>query len=119
MDDKDNPFEAALRESFSAPEVPASLPAPAPARKRQGFAAMNPELARRISSLGGRAAQREGKAHRWSKDEARRAGSKGAAIGHAKGTAHRWTVEEARSAGRKGGETVQRERRVSRVPASV
>lgn len=50
---------------------------PKPANR--GFAAMDPEVQRRIAAQGGRAA-------------------------HVKGTAHRFTSEEARAAGQKGGE---------------
>jgi len=57
-----------------------SLP-PAP----RGFAAIPPELQRRIASLGGRTA-------------------------HERGTAHRFTSAEAREAGRKGGVAVSRDR---------
>ncbi len=45
----------------------------------RGFAAMDPEVQKRIAAQGGRAA-------------------------HVKGTAHRFTSEEARAAGQKGGE---------------
>lgn len=45
----------------------------------RGFAAMDPEMQRKIASEGGRAA-------------------------HEKGTAHEFTSEEARAAGKKGGE---------------
>ena len=44
---------------------------------RRGFAAMDPERRREISSLGGRAAQDRGVAHRWNRDEAVAAGIKG------------------------------------------
>ena len=47
-------------------------------KKKQGFAAMSPELQKSIASKGGKAA-------------------------HEKGTAHEWTIEEAREAGRIGG----------------
>jgi hypothetical protein len=49
-----------------------------PLRRLRGFAAMDAERRRRISSVGGRAA-------------------------HAKGTGHEFTSEEAREAGRKSG----------------
>lgn len=49
-----------------------------PRRRLRGFAAMDAERRRRISSVGGKAA-------------------------HAKGTGHEFTSEEAREAGRKGG----------------
>ncbi|AHX13203.1 general stress protein [Dyella jiangningensis] len=51
----------------------------------RGFAAMDSERQREISSIGGRAA-------------------------HAGGHAHRFTSEEARAAGRKGGSAVSRDR---------
>jgi uncharacterized protein len=53
--------------------------------RRRGFASMNSDRQREISSRGGKAA-------------------------HEKGTAHQFTPEEAREAGRKGGETVSRDR---------
>jgi len=47
-------------------------------KQRRGFAAMNPTLARAISSMGGRAAHAQGTAHTFkSGKEARRAGAKG------------------------------------------
>ena len=49
-----------------------------PRRRLRGFAAMDAERRRRISSVGGKAA-------------------------HAKGTGHEFTSDEARDAGRKGG----------------
>ncbi len=49
-----------------------------PRPRLRGFAAMDPERRRRVSSVGGKAA-------------------------HAKGTGHEFTSEEAREAGRKGG----------------
>lgn len=51
----------------------------------RGFAAMDSQRQREISSIGGRAA-------------------------HAGGHAHRFTTEEARAAGRKGGSAVSRDR---------
>ena len=44
---------------------------------KQGFASMDPEKARAISSLGGKTAQRRGVAHRWTSEEASAAGKKG------------------------------------------
>lgn len=49
----------------------------APARKRRGFAAMDPRLVSELASRGGKAAQRAGTAHRFSSEEARVAGRKG------------------------------------------
>jgi general stress protein YciG len=56
-----------------------------------------------IASMGGKAVQATGKAHRFSTEEAREAGRKGGTVAAAKGTAHRFNSEEAREAGRKGG----------------
>lgn len=52
---------------------------------KRGFASVDPELRRKIASLGGKAA-------------------------HSNGTTHRFTSEEAREAGRRGGKAVARDR---------
>lgn len=44
---------------------------------KQGFASMLPEDVKRISSLGGKAVQAQGKGHKWTQEEARVAGKKG------------------------------------------
>jgi general stress protein YciG len=44
---------------------------------RRGFASMDPERLRQISSKGGHTAQQKGSAHRWTREEARHAGRKG------------------------------------------
>lgn len=46
-------------------------------KKPRGFAAMSPEKQREIASKGGRAAQRQGVAHQWTREEAQAAGRKG------------------------------------------
>ena len=51
----------------------------------RGFGSMDPEKQKKIASLGGKAAHKEGRAHEF-------------------------TAEEARAAGRKGGEAVSRDR---------
>ena len=61
----------------------ASPPA-APAKKRRGFAAMDPKKVSEIASKGGRAAHAAGTAHEFSTDEARAAGRKGGFAAHAK-----------------------------------
>jgi general stress protein YciG len=48
-------------------------------KKPRGFAAMDPELRKDISSMGGRAAHATGKAHQWTQEEARAAGRRGGA----------------------------------------
>jgi len=47
---------------------------------KRGFAAMDPEKAREIHSLGGQTAHRLGTAHRFTSEEARKAGKKGRAV---------------------------------------
>lgn len=65
--------------------APSSSPAPtAPAKKRRGFAAMDPKKVSEIASKGGRAAHAAGTAHEFSTDEARAAGRKGGFAAHAK-----------------------------------
>ena len=49
-----------------------------PRRPLRGFAAMDPETRRRVSSVGGKAAHEKGTAHEFTSDEAREAGRKGA-----------------------------------------
>jgi len=44
---------------------------------RRGFASMDPERLRQISSKGGHTAQQKGSAHRWTREEAQNAGRKG------------------------------------------
>lgn len=48
-----------------------------PAAKPRGFAAMNPDVQRRIASAGGKTAHANGTAHRFTTEEARAAGAKG------------------------------------------
>jgi general stress protein YciG len=72
-------------------------------KSRRGFAAMDPEQRRAVTSNGGKAAHAAGTAHRFTREEAAVAGQKGGRAAHAKGAAHEFTSEEARQAGRKGG----------------
>lgn len=46
-------------------------------KKKRGFACISPERVKEISSLGGKAAWANGKAHRFTSEEARAAGRKG------------------------------------------
>lgn len=48
-------------------------------KRKQGFAAMDPQRQREIASLGGRAAHDKGTAHEFTSEEAREAGRKGGA----------------------------------------
>ena len=66
-------------ERNGGPEAPGGRTAEPPRRLR-GFAAMDPEKRRRVSSVGGRAAHEKGTGHEFTSDEAREAGRKG---GHA------------------------------------
>lgn len=45
--------------------------------KHMGFAAMDPELQRKIASKGGKSAHLRGNAHEFTSEEAKEAGSKG------------------------------------------
>ena len=63
-------------EDNGAPEPPARGE-PDRGRRPRGFAAMDPERRRRISSAGGRAAHFKGKAHEFTSEEAAAAGRKG------------------------------------------
>lgn len=49
-------------------------------KSRRGFAAMDPELQRRIAREGGKASHESGKGHRFTPEEAREAGRKGGQI---------------------------------------
>ena len=68
----------------------------------KGFAALSEDERKQISSMGGRAAQAVGTAHKWTSEEARAAGRKGGAAVHAK------RKEEARLRGHapKGGYSI-------------
>ncbi len=73
--------EAAATHAADASAAPAPAP---PARKRRGFAAMDPKLVSQISSKGGKAAHSAGTAHQFNSDEARVAGRKGGLATHAR-----------------------------------
>lgn len=45
--------------------------------RKRGFAAMSPERQKEIASKGGKAAHKQGVAHKFDADEARKAGQKG------------------------------------------
>jgi general stress protein YciG len=55
----------------------------------RGFASMSPEQRRAIASMGGKAAQSTGKAHRWTAESAKEAGQKGGkSLVTTRGSAH-------------------------------
>ncbi len=51
----------------------------------RGFAAMDPAQRKLIASEGGRAAHKQGVAHKWTAEEAREAGRKGGLISRSNG----------------------------------
>jgi uncharacterized protein len=63
-------------EKNNGPEPPGEREVEPRGRPR-GFAAMDPEKRRRISSVGGKAAHEKGTGHEFTPDEAREAGRKG------------------------------------------
>lgn len=67
-----------------AVESPSSQTSPptTPQGKPRGFAAMDREVVRAIASKGGRAAQKAGRAHRFTSEEASAAGKKGGNAPH-------------------------------------
>jgi general stress protein YciG len=70
--------------TVTEPPVPAAPEAaPAPVKKKRGFAAMDREQVRELARRGGAAAHRAGTAHEFSSEEARAAGRKGGLAAHA------------------------------------
>ena len=70
-------------------------------KSKKGFAAMEPEKQREIAKKGGKAAQRKGKAHKWTREEAVEAGRKGGEVAQARGTGFRIDSESGKAAARK------------------
>lgn len=70
--------------------------------KNRGFASMSRMRQREIASLGGKAAHKQGVAHRWTPEEAREAGRKGGKI--SRGGRGRQAVEEVSAVPVSGGE---------------
>ena len=70
-------------------------------KSKRGFAAMDPGKQREIASRGGKAAQRKGKAHKWTREEAVDAGRKGGQAVQAAGTGNRFDSESGKAAARK------------------
>jgi len=54
-------------------------------KRNRGFAAMDPAQRKMIASEGGRAAHKQGVAHKWTTEEAREAGRKGGQISRSNG----------------------------------
>jgi general stress protein YciG len=71
-------------EQPQAQETQQAEPAVRPAKKRRGFAVMDPKRVSEIASKGGKAAHAAGTAHEFSREEAREAGRKGGYATHAR-----------------------------------
>lgn len=70
-------------------------------KAKRGFAAMDPNKQREIAKKGGKAAQRKGKAHRWTREEAVEAGRKGGQAAQERGTGYRFDSKSGKAAARK------------------
>ena len=85
-------------ESQATPAETTATEAPArPAKKRRGFAVMDPKRVSEIASKGGKAAHAAGTAHEFSREEAREAGRKGGYATHARRKASKGSGEGAPS----------------------
>jgi general stress protein YciG len=80
------------QEEKSSESLPESSP---PAKKRRGFAVMDPKRVSEIASKGGKAAHAAGTAHEFSREEAREAGRKGGYATHARRKAAKGTGQGA------------------------
>ena len=76
---------------------PQTTEAARPAKKRRGFAVMDPKRVSEIASKGGKAAHAAGTAHEFSREEAREAGRKGGYATHARRKAQKGSGEGAPS----------------------
>jgi uncharacterized protein len=72
-------------------------------KSKRGLATLDPAKRREIQSLGGRAAHRSGKAHKFTSEEAREAGRKGGQV-LSRNRSHMAEI------GRKGGENSRKRR---------
>jgi general stress protein YciG len=77
-----------------------------PKKRRRGFASMSPEKQRVIASLGGKVAQQQGRAHRFTTEEARTAGRRGGQTVSA-------NSKHMADIGRRGSESLRAKRRSS------
>ena len=68
----------------SSEQEPQQTEAARPAKKRRGFAVMDPKRVSEIASKGGKAAHAAGTAHEFSREEARESGRKGGYATHAR-----------------------------------
>ena len=70
-------------------------------KSKKGFAAMSPEKQREIAKKGGKAAQKRGTGHKWTREEAVEAGRKGGEVAQARGTGNRFDSKSGKAAARK------------------
>lgn len=89
-----------MSEEKKEPET-VSLPTIRPKKKRGALSYMSAERRREIARMGGLAAQKTGRCHRWTKEEAAAAGKKGGSAAQKTGKAHRFNKDTARSAKKK------------------
>jgi uncharacterized protein len=66
----------------------------------RGFAGMDPERQRQISSQGGKAAHQKGTAHEFDSNEAREAGRKGGMVSGGRRRAREQQAQQSRATGR-------------------
>ena len=98
--DADNTQQGDEQQPASEPpqeQVQATTEVARPAKKRRGFAVMDPKRVSEIASKGGKAAHAAGTAHEFSREEAREAGRKGGYATHARRKAQKGSGEGAPS----------------------
>ena len=83
-DDQQNPSGDEQQPASEAQPQQQQTEAARPAKKRRGFAVMDPKRVSEIASKGGKAAHAAGTAHEFSREEAREAGRKGGYATHAR-----------------------------------
>ena len=83
-DDQQNPSGDEQQPASEAQPEQQTTEAARPAKKRRGFAVMDPKRVSEIASKGGKAAHAAGTAHEFSREEAREAGRKGGYATHAR-----------------------------------
>jgi len=70
-------------------------------KSKGGFAAMDSAKQSEIASRGGKAAQKRGTGHKWTREEAVEAGRKGGEVAQARGTGNRFDSKSGKAAARK------------------
>ncbi len=72
-----------MSNTISTATPPAATTMAIPAKKKRGFASMDPNQVRELARRGGVAAHQAGTAHEFNSEEARAAGRKGGLAAHA------------------------------------